>query len=136
MMIQIDWNPDGRELRKFGLTMLVALPLFGLLLSWKNGSFFALKVCWSIGIAVDFCAIFLPPVGRLLYKGWMGMAFVLAMVLSPVFMGAIYYLVFTPMGIILRLTGKDSMQRKKAGAESYWIKLDHKTDVRSYQRRF
>jgi hypothetical protein len=139
MFANIDWNPSKRELRKFGLTLLIALPIFGVALchlKFKWETLTPLYACSGAGIFVAFCAFFLPPVGLLLYKLWMGLAFVLSVVVSPIFMGAIYYLVFTPMGFALRLAGKDSMQRRKPKNGSYWRPVKHHTAPRSYERQF
>lgn len=136
MFVKIDWNPGERDLRKFGLTLLVLFPLFGLLLRWKTGWTPALCILGTLGPVVAFCSIFLPPVGRLMYKGWMGLAVAMATVISPIFMSVIFYGVMLPIGLVLRLLGKDAMQAKKPQGESFWLKPKHRTDVRSYGRQF
>ena len=41
--------------------------------------------------------------------------------ISPVIMGAIFFLVVTPIGIIMRLFGKDILNLKYQNIKSYWI---------------
>ena len=137
MLTKINWNPSPRELRKFGLTLLIAFPLVGLVLSvLKFESWRPFHICAGAGLFVSFCAFCLPPLGRLLYKLWMGIAFVLGTVVAPVFMGVIYFLIFTPMGLALRAFGKDSMLRRGRGSASYWTPIRHRTTPRSYERQF
>jgi Saxitoxin biosynthesis operon protein SxtJ len=135
VLIEVNWSPSKRELRNFGLTMLVAFPCFGAILGLIKHSFAPLMVCLPLGVVFAVCAILLPPVGRLLYKGWMGIGVVMGIVVAPVLLSLIYYLVFTPIGLGLRLMGKDPMGRRRAPG-SYWHPVEHRTTVRSYERQF
>jgi hypothetical protein len=46
-------------------------------------------------------------------------------VVSPVVLGVIFFAIFTPVGFVMRLCGRDSMYRKfDAAAPSYWVKRD------------
>ena len=46
-------------------------------------------------------------------------------------MGFIFFLVVTPIGIIMRLLGKDILNLKKKGKGSYWInKVKNKTNMK------
>ena len=49
----------------------------------------------------------------------------LGKIISPLIMGLIFFLVVTPIGILLKLTGKDVLNLKKnENKKSYWIKKD------------
>ena len=75
---------------------------------------------------------FLKPV----YKAWMTLGLCMGHVMSRVLLTILFYLVFAPIGIYLRLTGKDLMQRTFARDEkSYW--KDHaERDKVSYEKQF
>ncbi len=137
MLAKINWNPSGKQLRAFGWTMLVAFPLFGLLLAWRFDSWMAFYVCLAIGIIFAGASLFIPPLGRPLYQGWMAIGFALSYVIPPIIISLAFYLMLTPMGFLRRLFSKDPMGQQKAepGA-TYWKKIDHKTTVRSYERQF
>jgi hypothetical protein len=67
----------------------------------------------------------------------MGLALVLGYVVGPVVMALVYYGVLTPIAWVLRARGSDPLQRRrKPAGESYWTPLEHRTDVRSYERQF
>lgn len=136
MFVKIDWNPNTRDLHKFGLTLLIMLPLMGALIYWKTHYLPALCGLATLGLIVGFCSWTLPSVARLMYKGWMGLAYVLALVVAPVFMSVIFYLVITPIGLLLRMTGKDAMQAKKPQGDTFWVQIEHRTDPKSYGRQF
>lgn len=136
MLIEVNWNPNRKELRNFGLVMLVCLILVGALLAWKFESKPLFFYCGGAGVAVALISIFLPSLGRVLYKIWVGIGFCMGYVVFPFFMGVIYFLILTPIALALRLTGRDPLQRKKPTSSSYWTKITHRTDKRSYERQF
>ena len=54
---------------------------------------------------------------------WMRLAAVLHHIVSPLILGAIFYVVLTPVGVLQRVTGRDTMRRKtEPEAKSYWIR--------------
>src|SRR5262245_32307532 len=67
----------------------------------------------------------LAVLGRLgpVYRAWMGLAEVLSKVTTPIFMGIVYFLVLTPLGLILRLAGKHPLGRPDP-SESVWVARD------------
>jgi Saxitoxin biosynthesis operon protein SxtJ len=57
-----------------------------------------------------------------LNRAWTALAVVLHKITNPIFLGVLYFLVFTPFGWLLRLCGKDFLRLKSAEEEqSYWI---------------
>ena len=52
---------------------------------------------------------------------WFKLGIFLGKIISPLIMGIIFFLVVTPIGIILRLCGKDVLNLKKNKKETYWI---------------
>ena len=59
----------------------------------------------------------LSPLNKILFK----FGIFLGKMISPVIMGAIFFLVVTPIGIIMRLFGKDILNLKYQNIKSYWI---------------
>jgi hypothetical protein len=72
------------------------------------------------------------------YTAWMLFAFVLGWINTRVLLGAFFYLVMTPLGLILRWTGKDLLdERIDRSAASYWIKRERKPfDRKRLERMF
>jgi hypothetical protein len=66
---------------------------------------------------------------------WMGLALVLGFVMTRVILTLMYYLVFTPVGLLMRALGRDPMQRK-LGAESYWIVKEYPDDSAARLTRY
>lgn len=116
------------EGRRFGLLVGSAFLLLGGISFWR-GHEVAPVVSWVLGGALFAAGLLIP--GRLgpAYRGWMGFALVLSKVTTPIVMGAIYFLVFTPMGLIRRALGRNALVRAQSG--SYWITRDPGTARRS-----
>jgi len=58
----------------------------------------------------------------------MSLAVVLGFIMTRLLLTIIYYLVFAPANLILRLVGKDLLkQKQKANRSTYWIERESKT---------
>ena len=60
---------------------------------------------------------------RAAYTAWSRFGVLLAKVINPVILGAIFFLVLTPIAVLGRLFGRDELRvrRKSAAQDSYWI---------------
>ena len=91
---------------------------------------------WSIIISFLFLILgitnskFLTP----LKKGWIKLGEILGKFIAPIVMGFIYFFVITPIGILLRLFGKDLLNIKFNKNKSYWIK--RAKDINTMKRQF
>ncbi len=66
---------------------------------------------------------------------WMKFGKFLGKIIAPVLMGVVYFLLITPISIILRIAGKDLMNLKnKNNVKSYWI--ERKTKLQSMKKQF
>ena len=79
---------------------------------------------WSLIISIIFLILgilnsrLLSPLNKL----WFKFGILLGQVISPVIMGIIFFLVVTPIALIMKLLGKDVLKLKNNGDNSYWIK--------------
>jgi len=136
-VLEINRNPSQRELRWFGVIVLVFCGAVGLILRYRFDLGTAAWIAWAIGALVAAVFYAVPPVRRALYVGWMYLFYPVGFVLSHVVLGVIYYLVVTPVGLVLRLLGRDSMRRQPTpDAETYWIRREAKIASERYFRQF
>lgn len=75
----------------------------------------------STGAALVVAGLFVPVAARAFHKAWMRLAVALGHVNSRVLLTLMYYLVFTPYGLVSRLVGRDPLRRRGAGGESHWV---------------
>jgi hypothetical protein len=77
--------------------------------------------CLALALVLLAAAIFKPSSLRWPNRLWIGLGVALGKVVNPVVTTLLFYLVFTPMGLMLRLLKKDLLQlRREPAATSYW----------------
>ncbi len=78
---------------------------------------------WSLVISLIFLILGILNSNLLfpLNKLWFKFGIILGKIISPVVMGIIFFLVVTPIGLIMRLLGKDVLNLKYNDYKSYWI---------------
>jgi hypothetical protein len=107
-----------REGRRFGLIVGVAFLVLGALSSWRGHTVVPV-VLWAIGGLLVAGGLLLPGAMGPVYRAWMGLALALSKVTTPIVMGLIYFGLFSPMGLVRRLFGRDALVRRPGA--SFWI---------------
>jgi hypothetical protein len=128
-------SPGRRELRQLGLVFFGALVIIGGLLWLRDrpvGPYFM-----AAGIFFGLMGLAWPRGLKWLYKPWMALALVLGHVMSRLILTLLFYLVVTPIGLVLRLMGKDLLDRKWNGRESYWrVRDDAEYEPRQTEKMY
>ena len=116
MFIEI---PDKKGLRDFGLMMGgLFVVFFGLLLPWLFSVSFPLWP-WIVAGILSGLALTVPNGLKPIYQGWMFLTIILAWINTRLILSIVFYLLITPMGLIMRLFGKNAMKNKSPQLESY-----------------
>ena len=78
---------------------------------------------WSLFVSLTFLILGLINSNVLspLNKLWFKFGLLLGKFISPIVMGFVFFLVVTPIGIFMRLIGKDLLNLNKKNVKSYWI---------------
>lgn len=134
-LIQINWQPDRSELRRFGVAMLVMGLFAAGLFYWRAWTTPAV-VLGILGAVCGAGALTAPVVLRPIYTVWMVLAMVLGKVISPVVLAICYYGVITPLAFVMRVTGRDKLRLRRRGETSYWVDLEPACDTARYERQF
>jgi saxitoxin biosynthesis operon SxtJ-like protein len=71
--------------------------------------------------ALVLIGLFVPVAARAFHRFWMGLAAILGYVNSRILLSLLYYGLFTPVGLVRRLIGRDPMKRRGSAQSSYWI---------------
>ena len=135
----LDWirnTMDKKTLRRFGMTMGIAFLVISLLILAKSK-----HILWQTSIisALFFIlGLIFPGSLKLVYVLWMRLAFILGWVNTRIILFVLFYLIFTPIGLVIKLTGKDLLERKiDKSRDSYWIKKEKKEfSALDYERQF
>jgi hypothetical protein len=111
---------EGSSDRSFGLVFSGFLTILAAHSWWRAGA------GWPVylGLAIAFAAVALlrPRLLRQLNRAWTKFGILLGMIVSPLVMAALFFLVVTPVGFLVRLAGKDPLRlRSGPTGDSYWI---------------
>ena len=127
---------DLKELRKFSFTFCGALSILGGFVLWRKGEIGLLF--WCIGIVILLVGLTKPRLLGPIHKGWMGVSFLMGFLMTHVILALMYYLVLTPMGLVMKTLRRDSLRLKhNQNAKSYWVRRPRKEFVRErYEKMF
>ena len=107
--------------RNFGLVFFIFFTIISIYPLWHGEN---IRV-WSFALAIVLLilSIFFPKILIFPNKLWFKFCLLLGNIISPIIMAIIYFLTVTPIGIIMRIAGKDLLQQKiNKQLKSYWIK--------------
>ena len=126
-MIELDLKPDNSKLRSFGI---ISALFFGAWALWFYYGFglettsliFALISTYSI-----FSSAFFPKIITPLFIGLSFIAYPIGFVVSNLILFVIFFLLFVPIGLVLRLTGNDVLEKSFSSKTSAWVDSKKKT---------
>jgi len=127
---------DNKTLRKFGIIMgiaFMAITLFILIRQQRSilPTFLISAIFFISALAAP---LFLKPV----YIFWMRLALILSWINTRLILLIIFYLIFTPVGLAMKLFGVDLLDRRiEKSKETYWEKKDRRDfNPLDYERQF
>jgi hypothetical protein len=138
-VIQINIDPSRRQLNQFGLIWMAFFAALGGVLWYKLHSLPTSVTVWTVAVAVPLVGWAVPAFMRVVYVGMSYLAWPIGFVISHVVLALVYYLVFTVVGLIMRVLGYDPMARRfDPQAASYWHRRQpgEGADTRRYFRQF
>jgi hypothetical protein len=113
---------DAHGLRRFGLTTGALLAgLFGLILPWLFGRGHPIWP-WGLAAVLVVWSVVAPATLGPVYRGWMRVGLLLSRITTPVILAIVYFLLFTPVAVFMRWSGRDALARRlDARAASYRV---------------
>ena len=116
--------------RSFGIVFFVVFLIIALFPLINDGNI----RLWSLFVSLAFLVLglinskFLSPLNKI----WFKFGLFLGKIISPIVMGLIFFLVVTPIGILMRILKKDLLNLKMNNNKSYWIeKSEPKSKMRN-----
>ena len=137
-MIHINWHPSDRELRQFaGIWFPAFWVVVGLIVGSRTEQWTSLYALVGIAAAVAIVGLMQPRLVRPVYLAWMCAAFPIGWLISHLLLAGVFYLLITPLGLLLRLIGRDKLNlRFERKAKSYWTPRDPPPSTDRYFRQF
>lgn len=127
-----------KELREFGLIFGVfAIVIFGLFFPWVFDRPITLnRWPWWLGGVSIVTALVLPAALRWPYHGWMKFGHIMGWINTRVILGFLFFGVFLPVGLVLRLFGWNPMQTKFLSDEETYRVISKQHESEHLKRPF
>ena len=113
---------SAAEGRRFGLTVGLAFLALSAVLTWRGRTRTAM-VFAALGTVLVLGGLLVPTRLGPVERAWMGLAHAISRVTTPVMMSVVYFIVMTPIGLLMRLLGRTPLKRP-AKSGSFWIPRD------------
>ncbi len=129
-------EPSRRDLNILALLFFAIPSAIGAWQLWKGNSGGWIWI--AVGAVLVISRLF-PPLFRRIYRLWIGFSVVLGFFVSRILLTIIFFVVITPTGIIMKLMGKDPMDRKfDPKVTSYWKRKEQteESSVQRYEKQF
>ena len=127
---------EKSDLRKFGITIGIILLIIAGFLFWKEKESF--QILLTFGVTFCILGIAIPFILKPIYWVWMIFATILGWIMTRVILSLLFYIIFTPIGLILRFFGKQFLElRWDKSKESYWnFKTNEHLKKENYEKQY
>lgn len=139
---EVNWNPGLPERRKFAVSLVIGFPIiavvFSLLSLLKRHSLNPFFIWLGVvGCAVGVLLWLLPQIAKPPYLVWYFIACCMGFVVGNLLFAVFFFVVFTPLGLMLRLRKDQPIEKgfDKARA-TYWRDAEKQVDLKRYYRQF
>jgi hypothetical protein len=145
-LLTLNLNPPRRVLVQFGFVSLFA---FGFLGWWclRKGGILGFDfgtaarpvgfVLMGVGALHALFSLVRPSLNRPLFAGLTLLTYPIGLVVSTVLLVVLFFVIITPVGLTLRLLGKDPLHRRwHPDAQTYWVDREEARPPASYFKQF
>ena len=119
-------SPTVASAQKFGALMAFALAVMAGLAHYR-GHAGSRNVSLALMFALGGLALMRPALLMPVERLWMRLGEAMGKVMQPIVLGAIYFLLITPVALVGRLFGRDPLRMRRQTRASYWIEREVKT---------
>ncbi len=133
----VQMEPTKRDMNILALLFLgIGCAIGAYVLFWKGSSN---GYIWAAGGAALCACRAIPPLFRGIYRFWVGFSVVLGYFVSRILLTIIFFIVVLPTGIIMKILGKDPMERRRdPDTATYWKQKEPEADtsIERYEKQF
>jgi hypothetical protein len=136
-IVRINRNPTAAHLNQFGFIWLGFVAFFGAIAWFKFSAPTAAAGLWIASVTVPVIGWLFPPFMRLVFVGMSYAAWPIGFVVSHVVLAFVYFLVLTPIGLLMRAFKYDPMTKADpTGKDSRWVPRTADRQPNSYFQQF
>lgn len=123
--------------KRFGLLFIVVflvLAGLGYIKDWNKSW---VSAYFGLAVLVVLVTLAAPKLLAPFNRAWFALGQLMGRVVSPLVLGAIFFLILTPVALVTRLFGRDELRLKRKAVDSYWIDRHHDTTTaESFKNQF
>lgn len=136
-IIQVNWNPDRKALTEFSEFGMFFLGMVAAPMAYFRGHSTIAAIFWVAAVTLRLAGLVRPEWLKHVYVGLMVATWPIGWVVSHLALGLLYYGVFTPIGMVFRIIGRDAMARRfDRNAATYWEPYNPDRGMDRYLRQF
>ena len=133
---RVQWHPDRTELRSFAIAMLIGFGILGSLAALRHsGVTRGSLVLWTIGVVLAVSAM-IPGLARIAYLAVYVPSSIVGYFISRIILFFVFFLVFVPIGALLKMFGKDLLRLHPKSPRAMWLTINGTRDSNRYYRQF
>jgi hypothetical protein len=139
----VNWHPNRAARRAFARSLVIGFPIVGLLfllVGYLGSGEWSPVLSLRIGVAGLVAGLvfwLVPAIVRPFYVVWYALACTVSFVVSNLLMSAVFYGLFTTIGLLLRVAGRRSITKgPDRSAATYWIDAIPPAEPGRYFRQF
>ena len=127
---------EKSDLRKFGITIGIILVMIAGFLFWKEKESF--QIFLTVGAVLCIFGVVIPVILKPIYWIWMIFATILGWIMTRLILSILFYVILTPIGLILRFFGKQFLElRWDKARNTYWNYRDKDQSIDgNYEKQF
>jgi hypothetical protein len=140
---EVNWRPGPAEKRKFAWSLVIGFPCVAIVLFLvrriTSGIWAVEPSLWlgGMGACLGLLLVAAPFLARPLYVVWYAVASCIGFVVSNVLVAAFYFLILTPVGLLLKASGRVPLSKEpNKRVMSYWRDAEQVTDAKRYFSQF
>ena len=125
--------PSNRNFGVFFSILFVLIAIF----TYKEGSLL-LAACSALAAVLLTVLAFANPRALLPFnKAWLRFGLLLGSFVNPIVLGIVFFVVITPVGVLMRIFGRDELQLRVAERDTHWnVRDETLRDDESFRRQF
>lgn len=136
-VLDINWHPTSKQLRQFAVLQLLFFGLVAVWLDHRTGGHAATVVVLGLSLLACLIGLVRPQSLRWFFVGWIVAVYPIGWCVSFVLLTALFYLVVTPIGLIMACCGYDPMHRRwDRQADTYWRRRTPPDDIQRYFKQY
>lgn len=129
-------NPDSKTLFQFAVIWLFAFSILAGVQYWRHENTTVAAILVAIALIGGGAGMIRPTLLKPIFVGWMILAFPIAWTISLILLATIFFLIITPIGLVMRMLGHDPLKLRATKTNTYWEVRKGHSDPSRYLKQY